>query len=58
MYDNPDNQTITIILNQLKDSDEGYYWCMTDEEEEQKSSTELKIVEGMSLCIDGSLPAQ
>uniref|UniRef100_A0A8V5GC16 Polymeric immunoglobulin receptor n=1 Tax=Melopsittacus undulatus TaxID=13146 RepID=A0A8V5GC16_MELUD len=46
MYDNPDNQTITIILNQLKDSDEGYYWCMTDEEEEQKSSTELKIVEG------------
>uniref|UniRef100_A0A8B9F6L8 Polymeric immunoglobulin receptor n=1 Tax=Amazona collaria TaxID=241587 RepID=A0A8B9F6L8_9PSIT len=46
MYDNPHNQTITIILNQLKDSDEGYYWCMTDDEEEQKSSTELKIVEG------------
>ncbi|XP_030329418.1 polymeric immunoglobulin receptor [Strigops habroptila] len=46
MYDSPDNQTITIILNQLKDTDEGYYWCMTDEEEEQQSSTELKIVDG------------
>ncbi|XP_010021673.1 PREDICTED: polymeric immunoglobulin receptor-like [Nestor notabilis] len=46
MYESPDNQTITIILNQLKDSDEGYYWCMTNEVEEQQSSTELKIVDG------------
>ncbi|KAK1187176.1 PIGR protein, partial [Pygoscelis papua] len=46
MYDSPDNKTITIILNQLKDSDKGYYWCMTDEDKEQQSSTELKIIDG------------
>uniref|UniRef100_A0A8B9N0M2 Ig-like domain-containing protein n=1 Tax=Accipiter nisus TaxID=211598 RepID=A0A8B9N0M2_9AVES len=46
MFDNPDNKTITIILNQLKDSDKGYYWCMTDEEKEQQSSTELEIIDG------------
>ncbi|NXP54308.1 PIGR protein, partial [Heliornis fulica] len=46
MYDSPDNKTVTVILNQLKDSDKGYYWCMTDEEKEQQSSTELKIIDG------------
>ncbi|NXH74594.1 PIGR protein, partial [Hydrobates tethys] len=46
MYDNPNNKTVTIILNQLKDSDQGYYWCMTNEEKEQQSSTELKIIDG------------
>ncbi|XP_029856485.1 polymeric immunoglobulin receptor isoform X1 [Aquila chrysaetos chrysaetos] len=46
MFDSSDNKTITIILNQLKDSDKGYYWCMTDEEKEQQSSTELEIVDG------------
>ncbi|XP_009463948.1 PREDICTED: polymeric immunoglobulin receptor-like [Nipponia nippon] len=46
MYDSPGNATITIILNQLKDSDKGYYWCMTDEVKEQQSSTELKIIDG------------
>ncbi|KFQ10264.1 Polymeric immunoglobulin receptor, partial [Leptosomus discolor] len=46
MYENPVNNTFTVILNQLKDSDKGYYWCMTDEEKEQKSSTELKIIDG------------
>ncbi|NWI32378.1 PIGR protein, partial [Sula dactylatra] len=46
MYDSPDNKTITIILNQLKDSDKGYYWCMADEDKEQQSSTELKIIDG------------
>ncbi|NXJ74331.1 PIGR protein, partial [Trogon melanurus] len=46
MYDNPANKTFTVILNQLKDSDQGYYWCMTDEEKEQQSSTELKIIDG------------
>ncbi|NWW93638.1 PIGR protein, partial [Rhynochetos jubatus] len=45
MYDSPDNRTVTMILNQLKDSDKGYYWCMTDEKEQQ-SSIELKIVDG------------
>ena len=58
MYDSPGNETITIILNQLKDTDEGYYWCMTDEEKEQQSSTQLKIIDGMSLRIGSSLPAQ
>nr|XP_009920470.1 PREDICTED: polymeric immunoglobulin receptor-like [Haliaeetus albicilla] len=46
MFNSPDNKTIIIILNQLKDSDKGYYWCMTDEEKEQQSSTELEIVDG------------
>ncbi|KFP89831.1 Polymeric immunoglobulin receptor, partial [Apaloderma vittatum] len=46
IYDNPANKTFTVILNQLKDSDQGYYWCMTDEEKEQQSSTELKIIDG------------
>ncbi|NXT39060.1 PIGR protein, partial [Pelecanoides urinatrix] len=46
MYDSPNNKTITIILNQLKDSDNGYYWCMTNEEKEQQSSAELKIIDG------------
>ncbi|NXK07768.1 PIGR protein, partial [Herpetotheres cachinnans] len=46
MYDSPNNNTVTIILNQLKESDEGYYWCMTDEEREEQSSKELKIVDG------------
>lgn len=58
MFDSPDNKTITIILNQLKDSDKGYYWCMTNEEKEQQSSTELEIIDGMSLGIGSSLPAQ
>ncbi|NXE74129.1 PIGR protein, partial [Cochlearius cochlearius] len=46
MFDSPNNKTVTIILNQLKDSDKGYFWCMTDEVKEQQSSTELKIVDG------------
>ncbi|NXV17929.1 PIGR protein, partial [Cepphus grylle] len=46
MYNNPHNNTYTVILNQLKASDEGYYWCMTENEKEQQSSTELKIVDG------------
>ncbi|NXL56172.1 PIGR protein, partial [Chordeiles acutipennis] len=46
MYDSPGNQTVTIVLNQLKNSDNGYYWCMTDEVKEQQSSTELKIIDG------------
>ncbi|NWU62796.1 PIGR protein, partial [Pterocles burchelli] len=46
MYDSPGNQNISIILNQLKDTDKGYYWCMTDEVKEQQSSVELKIVDG------------
>ncbi|XP_071624671.1 polymeric immunoglobulin receptor isoform X2 [Heliangelus exortis] len=46
IYDNPANQTLTIILNQLSSRDEGYYWCMTDEEREQQSSTQLKVMDG------------
>ncbi|NXS47650.1 PIGR protein, partial [Balaeniceps rex] len=45
MFNSPNN-TITVILNQLTDTDKGYYWCMTDEEKEQQSSTELKIIDG------------
>ncbi|XP_065710528.1 polymeric immunoglobulin receptor-like [Patagioenas fasciata] len=46
MVDSLANNTMTIILNQLKDSDKGYYWCMTDEEKEQQSSVELKVIDG------------
>ncbi|NXY71294.1 PIGR protein, partial [Glareola pratincola] len=46
MYNNPHNNTYTVILNQLKDSDKGYYWCLSDEVKEQQSSTELKIIDG------------
>ncbi|NXX19630.1 PIGR protein, partial [Podargus strigoides] len=47
MYDSPGNKTVTIILNQLQSSDEGYFWCMTEEEKEQQSSTQLKIIDGV-----------
>ncbi|XP_074781726.1 polymeric immunoglobulin receptor [Athene noctua] len=46
IFDSPENMTMTVILNQLSDKDNGYYWCMTDEQKEQQSSTELKIIEG------------
>ncbi|XP_010124924.1 PREDICTED: polymeric immunoglobulin receptor-like, partial [Chlamydotis macqueenii] len=46
VYSSPDNSTMTVILNQLTDSDKGYYWCMTDDNREQQSSTELKIIDG------------
>ncbi|NXD04921.1 PIGR protein, partial [Certhia familiaris] len=46
MFENPKNKTVTIILNQLQATDEGFYWCMSSELKEQQSSTELKVVEG------------
>ncbi|XP_074706503.1 polymeric immunoglobulin receptor isoform X1 [Strix aluco] len=46
IFDSPENMTMTVILNQLSDKDNGYYWCMTDEQKEQESSTELKIIDG------------
>ncbi|XP_042740184.1 polymeric immunoglobulin receptor [Lagopus leucura] len=47
MFDNPENGTFSIILNQLSSSDEGFYWCMTDDHGERKTSRELKIIEGV-----------
>ncbi|XP_056367115.1 polymeric immunoglobulin receptor isoform X2 [Oenanthe melanoleuca] len=46
MFENPENKTVTIILNQLQAKDEGFYWCMSNELKEQQSSTELKVVKG------------
>ncbi|NWX59187.1 PIGR protein, partial [Promerops cafer] len=46
MFENPENKTVTIVLNQLQAKDEGFYWCMSNELKEQQSSTELKVVEG------------
>ncbi|NWU07723.1 PIGR protein, partial [Cephalopterus ornatus] len=46
MFENSDNATVTVILNQLKDEDKGYFWCITNELKEQQSSAELKFVEG------------
>lgn len=48
MFENPENKTVTIILNQLQAKDEGFYWCMSNQLKEQQSSTELKVVEGKS----------
>ncbi|XP_019402426.1 PREDICTED: polymeric immunoglobulin receptor [Crocodylus porosus] len=47
MYDDRKNGTFTIIMNDLKESDAGYYWCMTAGDKERKASKELKIVNGM-----------
>ncbi|XP_053105640.1 polymeric immunoglobulin receptor isoform X2 [Hemicordylus capensis] len=47
MHDYPENGTYIIILNQLKEEDAGYYWCMTNGENERKSTAELTIVEGL-----------
>lgn len=57
MFDNPQNGTFSVVLNQLRDNDKGYYWCMTNDERERKSSKELKVVEGISSHIAGSLLA-
>ncbi|NXH27230.1 PIGR protein, partial [Myiagra hebetior] len=46
MFENPENKTVTIILNQLEAKDEGFYWCMSNELKEQQSSTELKVIDG------------
>ncbi|NXM78846.1 PIGR protein, partial [Serilophus lunatus] len=46
MFENSENRTITIILNQLTEKDTGHYWCMTDDVKEPLSTTELKVIEG------------
>ncbi|NWH92317.1 PIGR protein, partial [Aegithalos caudatus] len=46
MFENPENKTVTVILNQLQAKDAGFYWCLSNELKEQQSSTELKVVEG------------
>ncbi|NXR45617.1 PIGR protein, partial [Hippolais icterina] len=49
MFEDPENKTVTVILNQLQPKDKGYYWCISNELKEQQSSTELKVVEGEPL---------
>ncbi|XP_017687653.1 PREDICTED: polymeric immunoglobulin receptor isoform X1 [Lepidothrix coronata] len=46
MFENPDNGTVTVILNQLSEADNAYYWCITNEAKDQQSSAELKVIEG------------
>ncbi|NWV04613.1 PIGR protein, partial [Ptilonorhynchus violaceus] len=46
MFENPENKTVTVILTQLTEDDQGYYWCMSSELKDQQSSTELKVVTG------------
>ncbi|RLV86637.1 hypothetical protein DV515_00015852 [Chloebia gouldiae] len=45
-FENPENKTVTVILNQLQYKDEGFYWCMSNELREQQSSAELRVVAG------------
>ncbi|NWV67482.1 PIGR protein, partial [Malurus elegans] len=59
MFENQANKTLTIVLNQLRPKDQGYYWCMSNELKEQQSSTELKVVEGEpSLKVENTVQAQ
>lgn len=51
MFENPENKTVTVILNQLQSKDEGFYWCMSNEQKEQQTSTELKVVEGKGCAL-------
>lgn len=51
MFEDPENKTVTVVLNQLQTKDEGSYWCMSNELKEQQSSTELKVVEGKSRAL-------
>ncbi|NXF84269.1 PIGR protein, partial [Sclerurus mexicanus] len=46
MFENPNNRTVTIILNQLTLNDTDYYWCVTNELKELQTSAELIVVEG------------
>ncbi|NXG20249.1 PIGR protein, partial [Grallaria varia] len=46
MFENPDNKTVTVILNQLTLKDTAYYWCISNELKDQQSSAELTVVEG------------
>ncbi|XP_029429272.1 polymeric immunoglobulin receptor-like isoform X2 [Rhinatrema bivittatum] len=47
MYDNPENGTFTVLMNQLKAEDEGWYWCVTsDENVDHTSTVQVKIKEG------------
>uniref|UniRef100_A0A8C9NBS5 Polymeric immunoglobulin receptor n=1 Tax=Serinus canaria TaxID=9135 RepID=A0A8C9NBS5_SERCA len=54
-FENPENKTVTIVLNQLRDKDKGSYWCMSNELREQQSSTELTVVPGKGR---GAVPSQ
>ncbi|NWI59172.1 PIGR protein, partial [Calyptomena viridis] len=49
MFENPENKTVTIVLNQLTESDNGFYWCRSDEVKEQQSTTQLKVIKGEPL---------
>ncbi|NXF98914.1 PIGR protein, partial [Sakesphorus luctuosus] len=49
MFENPNNKTVTIILNQLTLKDTAYYWCISNELKEQQSSAELTVVKGEPL---------
>ncbi|NWV36277.1 PIGR protein, partial [Grantiella picta] len=59
MFGSSENQTVTIVLNQLRDTDEAYYWCLSNELKEQQSSTELKVLEGEpGLKVEKKVTAQ
>uniref|UniRef100_A0A8C5JQE3 Polymeric immunoglobulin receptor n=1 Tax=Junco hyemalis TaxID=40217 RepID=A0A8C5JQE3_JUNHY len=51
MFENPENKTLTIILNQLQEKDKGTYWCMSNQLREQQSSTDLTVVPGKGCAL-------
>nr|XP_033774269.1 polymeric immunoglobulin receptor-like [Geotrypetes seraphini] len=47
IYDSPENGTFTVLMNQLKKEDEGWYWCGTsDGTTDYTTTVQVKITEG------------
>lgn len=45
LFDQPDDGTYTIILNQLTTQDAGFYWCLTNGDSRWITTVELQVVE-------------
>lgn len=46
LFDQPDDGTYTVILNQLTTQDAGFYWCLTDGDSRWRTTVELQVAEG------------
>lgn len=46
LFEEPGNGTFSVILSQLNAQDEGFYWCVSDDDKSLTTSVELQIVDG------------
>ncbi|NP_001164516.1 polymeric immunoglobulin receptor precursor [Oryctolagus cuniculus] len=46
LFEEPGNGTFSVVLNQLTAEDEGFYWCVSDDDESLTTSVKLQIVDG------------